>query len=100
MKLIVLMSLAQYKDQVRKLFEKHEIHIYSEVEITGHTAETIERYGWWSFDKDTPIYSTMYFAVVPQAKASGILSDISSRRDEFDPDHPPRAFQVDVEKMV
>lgn len=39
MKLIGLMSLAQFRDQVRKLFEKHDVQIYSEVEITGHTAD-------------------------------------------------------------
>lgn len=46
MKPIGLMSLAEYKDQVHKIFEKHAIKIYSEIEIVDHTAETIEQYGW------------------------------------------------------
>ncbi len=100
MKLIVLMSLAQYRDEVRKIFERHEVHIYSEVEIIGHTADTIKRYGWWSFDKDVPIYSTMFFAVVPEEKANEIMEDINCFSDECDPQHPTRAFQIDVEKMV
>ncbi|RMF68739.1 MAG: hypothetical protein D6743_02970 [Calditrichaeota bacterium] len=101
MKLIVLMSLTDYRDKVRKMFEKHEVKIYSEVEITGHTSETIQRYGWWVFEKeDVPMQSTLFFAVISKEKADEILADISALRAECDPDHPPRAFQVNVEKMV
>lgn len=100
MKLIGLMSLIQYKDRVRKLFEKHEVQIYSEIEIVGHTSDTIKQYGWWSFDKEVPRYSTLYFAVVPKEKADGIMQDIHCVSDECDPKHPLRAFQIDVEKMV
>ncbi|HEX9653975.1 MAG TPA: hypothetical protein VGA99_09710 [bacterium] len=101
MKLIVMMSLAQYRDQVRKIFEKHKIHIYSEMEITGHTSDTIKQYGWWVFEKSNiPMYSILFFAVVPQEKADELMNDITCLREECDPNHPPRAFQMDVEKMV
>ena len=101
MKLIGLMSLSQFRDQVRKLFENHEVQIYSEVEITGHTADTINKYGWWVFEKDDiPMYSSLFFAVVSNEKAAEIMKDIIAAREEWDPNHPPRAFQVDVEKMV
>lgn len=100
MKLIGLMSLAQYKDQVRKLFEKHQVHIYSEIDIVGHTADTIKRYGWWSFEKELPMYSHLFFALVPKEIADEIMTDIQCLSEECDPEHPPRAFQIDVEKMV
>lgn len=100
MKLIGVMSLTAYRDRVRKVFEQHDIKIYSEVEITGHTTETVKRYGWWALDKDIPLYSTMYFAIVNKEKADEVLNDISCLNGECDPDHPPRAFQVNVEKMV
>ncbi len=101
MKLIGLMSLAEYRDRVRKVFEMHEIQIYSEVEITGHTSDTIDKYGWWVFEKEEiPMYSTLFFAVVPDEKANDIMSNIASVKNEWDANHPPRAFQVNVEKMV
>ena len=101
MKLIGVMSLAQYRDQVRKLFEKHHVQIYSEVEIVGHSSESIRQHGWWVFEqRDIPMYSTLFYAVVPQEKAEELMADIVTLQDECDPDHPPRAFQVDVEKMV
>ncbi|MFQ5605944.1 MAG: hypothetical protein ACE5HS_21955 [bacterium] len=102
MKFIGVMSLAQYREQVRKLFEKHGIHIYSELEIVGHTAETIKQYGWWSFDKDLPMYSTMFFAIVGKDKSEKIMQEIKdlSFNSEFEALHPPRAFQIAVEKMI
>jgi methyl coenzyme M reductase subunit C-like uncharacterized protein (methanogenesis marker protein 7) len=101
MKFIGLMSLNQYKENVRKLFEKHEVKIYSEIEITGHTSETIKKYGWWIFEKEqVPMYSTLFFAVTTAEKAEDIMNNINSLKDECDPGHPPRAFQIDVEKMI
>jgi len=100
MKLIGVMSLKAYRDHVRKVFEKHDIKIYSELEITGHTTDTIKRYGWWSLDTDVPLYSTMYFAIVKKEKADALMNDISCLEGECDPDHTPKAFQIDVEKMV
>ncbi|MFQ5769714.1 MAG: hypothetical protein ACE5HX_04205 [bacterium] len=101
MKLIILMSLNQNKNQVRKLFEKHRVQIYSEIEIKGHTLETIRRYGWWVFEKDgIAIYSTLFFAVVPKEKADEVMENITCLAGECDPDHPIRAFQIDVERMV
>lgn len=101
MKLIVLMSLSMYREQVRKLFEKHKVQIYSEIEITGHSSDTIQKYGWWVFERsNVPMYSTLFFAVIAKEKADEIMNDITCLKDECDPNHPPRAFQIDVEKMV
>ena len=101
MKLIGLMSLAQYRDHVRQVFEQHDVQIYSEVEITGHTSDTIKKYGWWVFEKDgIPMYSTLFFAVLADEKADEIMKAIGSLKGDWDAEHPPKAFQVDVEKMV
>lgn len=101
MKFIGLMGLNQYRKQVRKIFEKHDVKIYSEVEITGHSSESIKNFGWWVFEKaDIPMYSTLFFAVVAAEKANEIMSDISCLQGDCDPNHPPRAFMLAVEKMV
>jgi len=101
MKLIGLMSLELYREQVRKLFEKRHIHIYSEMEIVGHTADTISKYGWWVFEKEgLPIYSTLFFAVVGSDKADEIMQDVANSGKDWGEHHPPRAFQIDVEKMI
>ncbi len=100
MKLIGLMSLESYKDEVRNVLERHGVRIYSEVEIIGHTAETLKQYGWWPTREADAIYSTLYFAIVPKEKADEVMSDIENLTELHDPTHPPRAFVVNVEKMV
>ncbi len=100
MKLIVLMSLNEYKEQIRKVFVEHNVEIYSEVEVTGHTAETIRRYGFWHSEKDLPLFSTLYFALVPKEKADEVMNDLEKKDWESDIGRPPRAFQVDVERVI
>lgn len=101
MKLIGLMSLDQYHERVRKVFEAHDVQIYSEVEITGHTSDTIKNYGWWVFEKEgIPLFSTLFFAVVADAKAAEIMESMIDFQKNCDPHHPPRVFQVNVEKML
>lgn len=102
MKLVALMCLECYKDKVHKLFQRSEVQIYSEVDITGHTSATLDRHGVWFSDSadDIPQYSKLYFAIVPKEKAAGMMKNIDQLRDSCDPEHPPRAFQVDVEKMI
>ncbi len=100
MKLIGLMSLNTFKEKIRKVFEKHQVHIYSEVDVTGHTAETIDRYGWWHLEKDIPAYSTLYFAILADDKAAGIMQEFETTFQVDDITFKPRAFQVAVEKMI
>ena len=100
MKMIGLMSLAQYRDQVRKYFEKHDIQIYSELDVNGHTADTIKHYGWWVFDKETAINSVLFFAIIANDKAEEIMAGIAELGKKFDPAHPPRAYQINVEKLI
>jgi hypothetical protein len=60
----------------------------------------MDQYGWWHLEQDMPIYSKLYFAVIPAQKADQIMRGIQRVSKDFDPEHPPRAFQVDVEKMI
>jgi hypothetical protein len=76
------------------------VQIYSELDVNGHTSDSIRRYGWWVFDKQSAINSVLFFAIIAKEKADGIMAGIMKLKKEFDPDHPPRAFQIDVEKLV
>jgi hypothetical protein len=99
MKLIGIMSLEKDKAAVRKLFEKQGVQIYSETEIMGHTVSTLEKYGWWP-STDVPVYSSLCFAIVPDEQAEEIMEGMSRLSTDEETEHPIRAFQVDVERMV
>jgi hypothetical protein len=85
---------------VRDLLRTHDVQIYSEASITGHTTETIVRFGWFIAGGEQPEYSTLSFAIVPAANADSVFASIAelSRREQSD--HPIRAFLVPVERMV
>lgn len=100
MKLLGIMSLAKDRDRVIEIFEKHDIQIFSETEIAGHTPSTIKEYGWWPASKDAVTYSTLFFAIIPEEKADEIMTDMATLKQDASHKHPIRAFQVDVEKMV
>ena len=100
MKLIGIMSLECEKKGVKKIFEKHDIQIFSEVEITGHTFATLKQYGWISSQHDIPAYSTLCFAIISKDKANEIMDEIAELAKKDDTEHPIRAFQVDVERMI
>jgi hypothetical protein len=99
MKLIGIMNLEDDKARVRKLFEKHGVQIYSETDITGHTVDTLERYGWRP-STDVPVYSSLCFAIIPKERAEEIMEEISRMSQTDESGHPVRAFQVDVERMI
>jgi hypothetical protein len=99
MKLIGIMNLDKDKAAVRKLFEKLGVQIYSEMDITGHTVSTIEKYGWRP-SRDVPVYSSLCFAIIRKERADEIMSEIAKLSRTDDTGHPVRAFQVDVERMV
>ena len=100
MKLIGVMSLEENKANVRELFEKHGVQIFSEMEIKGHTLSTIEKYGWWPTDRSIPIYSALCFAIVAKLRADEIMAEIEKRAEQDTSAHPIRAFQIDVERMI
>jgi hypothetical protein len=100
MKLIGLMSLREQKEEIKKLFEKHQVQLFSEVEITGHTFATLKQYGWISSQHDIAIYSTLCFAIISKEKADEIMKELLNISEKTPSEHPIRAFQVNVEKMI
>jgi len=101
MKLIAIMGLKQHKENIRRIFAEHDVQIYSEIEMAGHTSDTIKQHGWWVFEQsDVEIYSTMYFSIVSEPRANEVMLHIKNLQKEKKPEHPPRAFQVAVEKLI
>ncbi|MBN2433574.1 MAG: hypothetical protein JXQ27_19060 [Acidobacteria bacterium] len=100
MKMIGLMSLEKDKAQLRQIFEENNVQIFSEMEITGHTLNTITRYGWAASTQDVPMYSSLCFAIIPELEAHAVMDEIQAMARRDTSGHPIRAFQLDVEKMI
>jgi hypothetical protein len=100
MKLLGVMSLQEDKNTIKELFKEHQIQLFSELNIAGHTSATIKEFGWFTTKTDLPYYSTLCFAIIPEDQADTLMSEIGKRFEEDTTGHPIRAFQVDVERMI
>ena len=100
MKVVGIMAIDTYVKQVRKLLKEHQIHMYSEFPMMGHSIKGGSGFGFWHAEEDLPIASTMCFAIVDQSIADQLFEAIKKLAKELDPDHPPRAFQLTVDKMI
>ena len=99
MKLITIMSVAEYADVLEKLYEDHHVPVYSDLNVEGHRREDDEasRTSWFG-RSHTPIYSRLSFAFVPAAKADEMMETIAVFNQEHPDQRPLRAFQMNVEK--
>ncbi|MBL7958840.1 hypothetical protein JNL27_01235 [bacterium] len=101
MKLIVVMSIEEYADHLRKLFITHKVPVYSEAPIQGFKLhqEQNEQDDWF-VHRHLTIYSHLIFAFVDADKAQELLSAIENYSKDNKLVNPIRAFQLTVEKAV
>jgi hypothetical protein len=100
MKLVGIMSLKEHRTVVRDLLRSQDVQIYSETEILGHSTESIAKIGWFATGEESPEYSTLCFAIMPDASAEAAFAAIEAFVREHPSDHPLRAFLVPIERMT
>jgi hypothetical protein len=102
MKLVAVMSLDAYRDDLHRLFRGHEIQVFSEIDIEGyhHTqSAAVPSFGWFG-GASTPAYSTLTWAFLPDDEAASLLDAIREYNATHDLDHPIRAFLMPVDQAV
>ena len=101
MKLIVVMTVDQYVDSLRKLFVKHKVPAYSESEISGFRFFNEENdLDNWFAQNQRPVSSKMLFSLVEKKKADELMSSIEEYSKACSITNPFRAFQLDIEKAI
>lgn len=101
MKLIAVMAIEQYAQDLRKLFREHHVTIFSESEIRGFRSDAADRDSSnWFAHTASPIYSHLVFAFVEESKAAELMQAIRDHGKTIDRDHPMRAFQMHVEQFA
>jgi hypothetical protein len=102
MKLVAVMSLDAYRDALHRIYQEHEIRVFSEIDIQGyHHSQTPPptAVGWFG-RSESLAYSTLTWAFLPEEQAANLLAAIAAYNEETDPDHPVRAFQLPVDEAV
>jgi len=101
MKLIVLMSIEEYADVLRKILINHRIPVFSETDVDGYKlSESEHLHASWFSGKQSGIYSHMFIAFVNEQKSDEVLSAIEVYNESHEQLNPLRGFQLDVERGV
>lgn len=103
MKLVAVMSLDTYRDDLHALLRDREVAVFSEIDIEGYhqvPSERTEATPAW-FGKGTPpTDSTLTWAFLDDEQADALLEAVADFNERRDLERPVRAFEMDVERAV
>lgn len=102
MKLVVVMSLDAYRDDLHKIYRDHQIRVFSEIDIEGYHHQQTPAptaVGWFGYS-ESPAYSTLTWAFLRQEQAVELLEAIEEYNGQRNLDHPVRAFQMPVDRSI
>ena len=101
MKLLAILGDEEAQPKVRKLFMSHHAVLYSSMPVRGCSCDSYrEIAGWWPSETDMSTYTSLYFAILDDAKADAIMAELEREPIATDPEFPARAFVMNVDKMI
>lgn len=103
MKLLIILSIAEYSNEVRALMTKNNVPVYSETEMYGFRTEKHKPdIRTWFSREDQGIYSTLFFSFQDEKTVKQILQEVDQHNKQFrgNHDNPLHAYQVAVEDFA
>ncbi len=102
MKFLAIMGHEETRPQVRALFQKYQVHMFSNVAIRGCNCDrkNLQQQAWWPADEVSATYSSLCFAILDDDKAEAIMVELEKNPIAEDKDFPARAFLMNVEKTA
>lgn len=103
MKLLIILSIAEYADEVRSMMTRNNVPVYSETEMYGFITEKHKPdiRTWFSQD-DPGIYSTLFFSFQDETTVKTMLQEVEKYNKGMgqEGDNPLHAYQVAVEDFA
>jgi len=103
MKLLIILSVAEFSNEVRAMMTKNNVPVYSETEMYGfRTEEHQPDIRSWFSQPEKGIYSTLFFSFQDEATVKKILKEVDAfnKSTDEDTDNPLHAYQVAVEDFA
>jgi hypothetical protein len=106
MKLLIILSIAEFSEQVREIMARNDVPVYSETAMQGHKAgRQSEQVRRWFAQPNIGVYSTLFFSFQQEETVARILNEVR-RYNETHAEQseagkaPIHAYQVDVEAFA
>ncbi|SHF97253.1 hypothetical protein SAMN05443144_11643 [Fodinibius roseus] len=103
MKLLIILSVEEYTDDVRKILARQKVPIYSETSVHGFRTEEYQPdiTNWFAGDNHG-IYSTLFFSIQDGRCVGRVLDEVKAynRETGAEQQNPIHAYSLNVEKSV
>jgi hypothetical protein len=102
MKLLIVTSLMEFKEDVSNILKKAQISVFSFSETTGVNSGYVPELSddWFSSDSDREFSSVFFFSFTDREKAENALEKIVEFNTSDRVEYPVRGFILPVEKSV
>lgn len=99
MKLLVVLSIKEYQEQVAHLLQNAGVRRFSVTNIVGYKKKQ-ENLGWFTIDSgNAKTNSIMLFSFATEEVANNAITEIDTCNLETENPFPVHAFVMDVEKF-
>lgn len=103
MKLLIILSIEEYTDDVRKILARLKVPIYSETNVHGFRTEEYQPdiTNWFAGD-DHGVYSTLFFSVQDSNRVKQVLKEVKEYNEKAGgaKQNPLHAYSLNVEESV
>lgn len=103
MKLLIILSIEEYTDDVRKILARQKVPIYSETDVHGFkTGEFQPDVSNWFAGDDHGVYSTLFFSIQDEECVTRVLDEVKKYNKETgaEKQNPLHAYSLSVEESA
>lgn len=103
MKLLIILSIEEYTDDVRKILSRQKVPIYSETNVHGFRTDEYQPdiTNWFAGD-DHGVYSTLFFSIQDGNCVKRVMQEVRAYNKETgaEKQNPLHAYSLNVDEAV
>lgn len=103
MKLLIILSIEEYTDDVRKILSRQKVPIYSETNVHGFKTDKYQPdiSNWFAGD-DHGVYSALFFSIQDEDCVNRVFEEVKAYNKETgaEKQNPLHAYSLNVEDSV
>lgn len=103
MKLLIILSIEEHSDEVRKILARQKVPIYSETEVHGfRTGAYQPDISNWFAKEDHGIYSNLFFSIQDGSCVERVLEEVRSYNNKQGKaqQNPLHAYSLNVDQSA
>ncbi len=103
MKLLIILSIEEYTNDVRKILSRQKVPIYSETKVHGFRIDEFQPdISNWFAGEDHGVYSTLFFSIQNEKCVKRVLEEVKAYNKESgaEKQNPLHAYSLSVEESA